>query len=422
MTKPDVVVLFKWDRESLDYLLTHGHNVSIVLDGVDRALLPDPSALDGCWRVFHVRTFDSIDEISAVAADLEESAHVTHVLSPIEDSQFGAGLLSHLVGLASPSPTTALRTRDKRAMKRAAARAGWVTPRFVSAGTQWAHEDSLEVAKTVGMPAVVKPVNGLASLGVRIVTTVAELRSVQDSWRLDAPLEWELNSREMVVEEFIRGTEFHVDAVWRDGECWGIWIGQYLQPRGTITHSGRNNGSVYLPRDQFVDLYAAVLSKHVDLNRELGLTHGATHLEMFQTDTDELVFSEIASRPGGAYVSETIEILTGTSLKNLWLSEQFGLPRPNPSGDSAPFAFVGLLNISPHTSGRLDHAPDTSVLSAHPHILRWHVRVSQGDDVNVDHPSQFHVLVTLGADTWARYLALCDEVERLPVFGRGTNH
>lgn len=417
MTKPEVVVLFKPDQESLDYLLENGHNVALVMDSVDRSLHPDLSVFDSSWRVFNVRTFDSIDEISAIAVDLLESAQVIHVLSPIEDSQYGAGLLSHLLGLASPSPATALMTRDKRAMKRAAESAGWSCPRFVSGGTHWTHRDSLEVASVVGLPAIVKPVNGLASLGVRVVSTVDELQAVQDAWRLDSPLEWELNSREMVVEEFIRGTELHVDAVWRGDECWGMWIGQYLQPRGTITHSGRNNGSMYLPRTQFAELYEVVLAKHARLNRELGLTHGATHLELFQTDAGKLVFSEIASRPGGAFVSETIEVLTGTSLKRLWLAEQFGQPKPVETLEvKAPYRFVGLLNISPEVGGALQDAPDTSTLHDNPHILRCNVRVRQGDVITVDHPSQFHVLVALGANSHAEFLELCEEVQELPVF------
>ncbi|MEW2577306.1 hypothetical protein [Streptomyces syringium] len=406
------IVFCKWDRSMLRILLARGAAVHLVLDDYDWAHGPDPALLARAASVHRVRHFDSIDELSAVAVDLMLSgAPVEKVTGFTEFSQFGAGHLAHLLGLDSPSPRSAAATRDKRLMKLRAAEAGWRHARFRSLPTAGPTEtDPLPLVAELGLPLVVKPVTGMGTLSTAKAESVDELRTLL-AGRALAP---ELHSRQLLVEEFVAGREYHVDAVWRDAEPWFLCISRYLEPRLSLAGAGRRNGAVIVPRDDDPQLYAWVEERHRALNKVLGLGSGVTHLEMFRDPEGggEPVFSEIASRPAGAFAPEALSAHLGVDFREVWAEELTGGSGESLGFGPPPHRYIGWLNLAPPTAGVLTELPDEEALRADPAILDWEFVHRTGDHVEPDHPSAWCVLLVVGAPTAAGFESAVERIER----------
>ncbi|TDD20282.1 ATP-grasp domain-containing protein [Nonomuraea diastatica] len=422
-TEDDVQILFcKWEEVSLRALLNRGARVHLVLDAFDLDhARPDPELLGKMAAVWRVSHDDSIDELSAVAADLLVSGvHIDRIASFTEFSQFGAGLLAELLGLDDTSPRLALNARDKRMMKIKAKAAGWRHARFIDVSRHDQRPDPATLAETVGFPMVAKPVNGMGSLSTTLV---------RDAGRLEALLKQpsfapELHSHQLVLEEHISGSEYHVDAVWRRGKPWQLHISRYLRPRIEAVDPGHDNGSLIVPRDDDPELYAYVEERHVALNAELGFDTGVTHLELFRTGAGEIYFSEIATRLAGANVPEAIGAYCGVNLREAWVHELCGGSPESLEYTDPPFRYVGWINLAPACDGVISDMPSKEDLAADPNILEWTFLHKVGDRVELAHPSVWCLLLVIGADTIEDFHAAVARIERehpLSVAGIDTN-
>ncbi|HUQ54073.1 ATP-grasp domain-containing protein [Lentzea sp.] len=378
-------------------VLDHADEVYAVLDSSPGCLALSPATLARFARVYRVSSYDSLEELSAVAGDLlTRGIEIDRIVSFPEFTQYAAGYLAHLLGLDHYSSSVALATRDKRVTKFRAAQAGVPTARWYSI-PDLAAADPDSIGQAVGYPLVLKPAGGWGTVSTVKVSDRAELvdalRTIPEG--LPSPL-----AAQFVAEEFIAGEEFHVDAVWRDGRPWFFYVSRYFSPRLQAWSGRAAHGSVLLRESEFADLYAELLKINTRLNSALGVERGATHLEVFrEQDTGRLLVSEIASRVGGANVSDVIEALNGVHGGRIALHELL-------DGDRAdlPFApgshpVVGGLCLVPDRSGVIVSTPDRSELLAHPNVLGAVSYHQVGDYVEASHPSLWCTLLVIGAET-----------------------
>ncbi|MEU6173855.1 ATP-grasp domain-containing protein [Streptantibioticus parmotrematis] len=354
-------------------------------------------------RVYYVSSFDALEELSAVAADLiSEDVAIDKVMSSNEFSQYAAAHLAHLLGADEPSASVVLATRDKRLMKHHARRAGLHTARTRSVPDPAALVDAgdealAELESAVGYPAVVKPANGWGTVSTTVAHDRDALRSALRDFRY-AP---ELRSQQLLVEEFIDGEEFHVDAVWRDGEPWIFCVSRYVTPPLRLREGAGPGLSVLLDEEDHADLYAEVRELHRRLNEQLGLTRGPTHLEFFrERGTGRLVFSEIASRLGGLTVAQLVGAGVGVDEREIAAHEMLDGELSQLPLRRCRFRYVGMLNIIPDRSGRVTRVPAREDLLAHDHVLDVSVGPGVGAEVVLGQSSaSVCVMVVYGADS-----------------------
>lgn len=248
----------------------------------------------------------------------------------------------------------------------------------------------------VGYPLILKPSNGMGTMSTMKVRDRAELVAALADYDFEA----EVRSHHLVAEEFIDGEEFHVDAVWRDGREWVLYVSRYFEPRLQMWAQGGLDGSVMLPEEDYPDLYATVRTMHMRLNAAIGLSRGTTHFEIFrERATGRFVCSEIASRFGGACVVEVVRAKCGVDERHLWAHELLDGELHDLARTAPAFRYVGWLNISPTQSGVITHIPDHDEIVSHPNVVSATVAKSAGAEVHRAHPSEWCVLVTFGADT-----------------------
>src|SRR5581483_7887260 len=231
-----------------------------------------------------------------------------------------AAAVADRAGLPGPGIDAARIARDKLALRRRLAAEGIPGPRFAAARTA-ADIRAFFAAGTT--EAVLKPADSAGS------TAVFRVRSEEEAIAaLPSALRWSF-SGEAILEEFIAGAEFSVEAVVRNG----------------ITHVAGIVEKATLP-DCFVeyrhiiagDLPAADRSElrtaTADVVGALGVRDAVIHAE-FRHDGARFVVIEIAVRPAGGLIPDLLRLATGYDLYRAQAAVALGLdPEPPVASDA----------------------------------------------------------------------------------------
>lgn len=146
------------------------------------------------------------------------------------------------------------------------------------------------LAETIGFPMIVKPVDRYASMDVRRLETVHELRA----WAAWCVSPKDRNTYE--IDEFIEGELFHCDSLIQHGAI--IWSNACPNVNPCLQFTaGRSIGAYTVPTDRKDT--AAIRAFNARVLAALDPPDGATHMECFRTAGGELVFLEISARPPG---------------------------------------------------------------------------------------------------------------------------
>ncbi|MFI9152265.1 ATP-grasp domain-containing protein [Streptomyces sp. NPDC053367] len=248
-----------------------------------------------------------LDDTAAVRAAVGEivAEHPVERVFPLfEGDVLPAALARRDHGIPGLTPDQALNFRDKNVMHRRAEELGVRVARSCRPDTIGA---VTEFAEDVGYPVVVKPYAGWACGRTHRVDGPGELALVWEEMGDDR--------HDYRVEEFIRGTEYHVDSLFKDGEAVFAQLSRYTysvleyrdEPGGTVSRKyGLSAGE-----QRVLDLNTVVL-------RGLGLTTGVAHAEFFLPDDGDVVFGEAGARAGGGSIVPAIEAGRGINLAGEW--------------------------------------------------------------------------------------------------------
>ncbi|HET7798814.1 MAG TPA: ATP-grasp domain-containing protein [Humibacillus xanthopallidus] len=396
------VIACRWDEVALRSMLSiPGVEVTLVMDEwefANRRLAPE--LLERVRAQHVVPSFTDLGALSALAAALgRQEPAVEAVFSLAEYSQLGAAYLAQALGLAEPEVRTSIRVRDKAAMKAAAVAAG------VPCARQRVVEDRSaagldRIGAELGWPLVLKPLDGMGTVDTWVVADSDEAAN-----RL-------LNTPEtvMIAEEYVRGEEFHVDAVWIEGKAMDFSVGRYPVPRVQIVDPGHLNGSGMLREAEHERFYSELRDLSARVNAAIGVQTGITHTEFFLTEAGSWVFSEVATRPGGGAIPEMFAYF-GDDLRSRWLLSVLGRGGDVRRDEQGSPVF-GWGNYAPSAVGRVSREPDEAALRSLPFVVDVKPGHRVGDTVHAVFPSLWSWQVVFGADTWEEFLERMVEVER----------
>ncbi|MBP6015133.1 MAG: hypothetical protein KA586_00275 [Candidatus Promineofilum sp.] len=217
------------------------------------------------------------------------------------DVATAATLREHL-RLPGLGETKARYFRDKLGMRTQAAANGITVPAF----TPVFHYDQLRDYMTrVEPPWVLKPRFEAGAIGIR------KLYDSEAVWRaLD-----ELGDEQSfyLLEQFVPGDVYHVDALVWGGEVVFAVSSRYGEPPLSVTQGGGIFNTRLLPRDS-AD-FQATTRLAADVFRAFGLARGVTHTEFIHAHHDgQFYFLETAARVGGAHIDKMVEAATGVAL------------------------------------------------------------------------------------------------------------
>lgn len=196
--------------------------------------------------------------------------------------------------------------RDKLAMRMQAEERGLLVPEFVPI---FNYDRIREYLRRVPGPWFLKPRHSASAIGIRKISHPDEL------W----PLLDELGDKQSyhLLERYVPGDVFHVDAIAWDGKVVFAEAHGYFQPPFDVYHGGGVFCTRTLERGaeesrMLLDLNARIVSA-------LGMSRGALHTEFIRgRDDGRYYFLETAARVGGANIVALVEAATGLNLWREW--------------------------------------------------------------------------------------------------------
>jgi len=216
-----------------------------------------------------------------------------------------AELRAHF-GVAGQTLGQAHRFRDKEAMKVALDAAGIRTPRHVAVNSI---AQCVEAVHAIGLPVILKPIDGAGSADTYRVASEDELRAVLPLLR---------HVPRVSVEEFIDGEEFTFDTITIGGEIAYYNVAWY-RPRPLIARSNEwISPQVIALRDVDAPRLAGGVRMGFDVIRALEFDTGFTHMEWYRKSDGEVVFGEIGARPPGAHQVEQMQYACDFDVFRAW--------------------------------------------------------------------------------------------------------
>jgi biotin carboxylase len=255
---------------------------------------------------FYMPSLTKKDEVINAVSYLARTQVIDRIV-PLDDFdvEIASALREHL-RVPGMGDTTARNFRDKLAMRMVTAEAGINGPAFVPILN---HKAIHDYTQSVPGPWVLKPRSQAGAAGIKKVHSSEEL------WRHINQMGDEQSH--YLLERFVPGDIYHVDAITIDGEVKFVEVSKYGKPPLEIIQGG----GIFITSTQ------ARNSKDVkelkELNQKvlkaLHFRRGVTHTEFIKSHADgKFYFLETAARVGGAYIAEVVEYATGVNLWTEW--------------------------------------------------------------------------------------------------------
>lgn len=292
--------------------------------------LPDPTVSEASA----VNVDEAREVLRGILADPEMGDVSLHCFD--ERNVLAAAQLRDDFGLAGPKVADILPYRDKTLMKSTLAGSGVRVPRFGHFPADRFRADRQAcfdaITGEVGLPFIVKPIAAAAADGVYKIDSYDAFAALPDD--LGQPYEY---------EEFITGKMYSVNLVSQGGRTVFGGVTEYLV-NSTDVQAGRVNADINLidtdPRvPRMVALAETVLAA-------LGWLDGGSHLELFQTPDDELVFLEVGARFKGLAGMAAMQRNYTLAFLNLALEIEAGL-RSHPWDQEQVYCYDGVIPKKP---------------------------------------------------------------------------
>lgn len=207
--------------------------------------------------------------------------------------------------------STARYFRDKLAMRMKAKSAGIPVPEFTAL-----FNDELvnEFIHRTPAPWMLKPRGEASATGIK------KIHSIESAWEQINKLGEERH--QYVLERFIPGQVYHMDAIVQEGEVLFCRCSKYLATPFEVAHDGGIFRSATLEEE--TEDNRALLKLNEQILHGFNLRHSATHTEALKSDQDgQFYFIETSARVGGAHLAEMVEYATGINLWEEWAKVEY---------------------------------------------------------------------------------------------------
>ncbi|WP_195694563.1 ATP-grasp domain-containing protein [Priestia megaterium] len=224
--------------------------------------------------------------------ELSKEYNIETIIAEDEFDLIRAGRLRDYLKIEGQSELSAKAFRDKVLMKD-------YLKEIVNVPKYSSIENALDIYNFVektGYPFVIKPRDKAGAQGVKVVRNKDELYEILKS-KIDS------NSQ---IERFISGSMYHVDAVVENNNITMFMVSKYVNGCLSFMKSQEILSSYQIDvEDPLYDRLSNYFNSVIDAMPIPPIS--AYHMEVFHTDSDELIFCEIGSRIGGGKIMNAFE-------------------------------------------------------------------------------------------------------------------
>jgi biotin carboxylase len=338
------------------------------------------------------------NEICRAAGLAAQGREIAAIFSCYDGLCLPAAMASAAFGLPHPSIEGLRNSRNKSLARALTAAAGLPTPRFAVIPDE---QSCGEAARWVQFPAILKPLNGLASHLVRRVDSLAELRSAYRYATERLPLNFAGNyrhlpgaspsdsvatQRKLLLEERLEGAEYSAEVIVRDGQMDRIALfHKFLISMPGFLESGFTSPPL-TPATRIEPIW-----QHIEeCLRAVGVDNAAAHVEVIDTPSGPRLVEINAGRAGGQILVLAARLATGVNLIDEIVALALGRRRPT-RAEPESRERVTTFTVFPPRSGRLDGLNGLAELGALPRVARVVPFSCVGDVLDVDDKEVFAV-------------------------------
>lgn len=282
-------------------------------------------------RVVAARSGSECGEWVSLARGVHEARPIDHVVGFGEWLQGIAAAIGVALGVVAHAPSTIEHVYDKSRMRHMLASAGVEEVRSAVVTNA---EGVEAAAASVGMPCIVKPVDGVGSRGVTLLTDVAR---GHEAYRLAASDADEDRDVPVIVEEYLEGTQYSVEMLARKGQQHAVAVTRKYSDPSTFVELGH-----VVPAPLSEGRRAALIEHCVRAVTALGVATGATHTEVVWTNGGPRVI-ETHVRLGGDDIPRLVEDTTGVRLEEEVARIVLGLPPGRAHEAAAPASAIWFV-------------------------------------------------------------------------------
>ena len=270
---------------------------------------------------------------------IQSKVWVDRLEATVEAHIMAAASVREAAGIPGTSMRTAYLCRDKPAMKEVLRKAGIPC----AASTRANDPDTIrEFAQQLGYPLIIKPPSGAGAAGIWKIGNAQDLENII----IEAGI---ADGVEVAIEEFIEGHEGYLDTLTIEGEIVHEFITHYypnvleamrerwISPQMVTTNRIEAEG------------YSEVRQMARDVNRVLGISTSATHMEWF-TGPKGLKFSEIGCRPPGV---GQWDVYNAANDFDVYLEWAFALTHGRPKKAPSRRYCAGMIALRPTCDGHI---------------------------------------------------------------------
>lgn len=391
------ILFCKWDRVFLETAIRNGCECHLVLDRYDAKSHDFKQSLaDQCTTFMTVSSFDSIEELSAIAGHyISSGIQFDFVVSNGEYGHYGAGLLGSLLNVPNIDIYSVACVRDKLLMKSVAENAGLLTAKSTAIPDISDTEYIDTISKNLPYPVVLKPSNGVGTRFTYKIHDKNELkvRAKEIIKELSPPL----YSKSFIVEEYIQGEEYNIDAVWVDGDPVIFSVAKYFSP--LIEFKNSIVGVIIQDRDENKELYDELYKLNIEANKAFRVSNGLTHMQVLKEKGKPAYFTEIATRHCGGYGCEAIEQKWGLDSREAYIELLLGASKESLRFKENQYKHVGYFNVSPSSSGVVTSSPNPDEIKEIPGVINVKQCLFDGEPYSNDYGCNWTMLVLVGAES-----------------------
>ncbi|GAA3716110.1 pyridoxal-phosphate dependent enzyme [Streptomyces tremellae] len=334
-------------------------------------LAKDPARYAGVDGTGCVTAVCDTESDADVLGAVRKAAGARTVAGSTTTSDFyleGTARLAAALGLPGHAPRTVAVCRDKSLTRRALRDAGVPQPAFAVVGDP---AEAAGAVASVGLPCVVKPVDGSGSQDVlwceeagAAAEHAARVLAVTENVRGQA------TARRVLIEQYVRGPEFSVEMFCDKGEAVCVGVTQrtatalpYFVETGHLFPAALPSAA----RDELAESARQAL-------KAVGFDRGPAHVEVRMTDTGPAVI-EINARLAGGMIPELVRTATGIDLVEQQVRAAAGYP-VRLSADRSRHA--GIRFLTARRAGRLAAVTGTAEAERVPGVERVVTTASPG--------------------------------------------
>ncbi|MFF3317461.1 ATP-grasp domain-containing protein [Streptomyces sp. NPDC003035] len=335
---------------------------------------------------------DDVEAVLAAVREVGRDHPVDAVLTMSEWHVAVTAAAARRLGLAGSEPDAVAAARDKSRTRTLCQAAAVPIPAF----RRVERTDTLDDAD-IPVPCIVKPVDELLSIGVKLCASAAEARAhVRHLLEERSQIGYRGRPRTpaVLIEEYLDGPEYSVETLTYEGTTSVLSVTRkLLSPPPAFVETGH---AVPAPLDPDVrtaceEVAAAALAA-------IGYTFGSAHIELRVTAAGPKLI-EVNCRPGGDRITRLVTLATGIDM----VAEQIGMHlgrRPELTGRTDRGAAIVFL---PSTAGRVDEITGTVQARAHEGVVDVQLYVETGTETGShgDNTDRFGHVIAVGPTSTA---------------------